>query len=83
MTSESSAGSRTSTEGERGQGRGYAHSRGSLGAMDISTKATRLLELHHTGTTLVLPNVWDAWSARAVAEAGFGALSIGSHPLAD
>ncbi|MCF6376622.1 isocitrate lyase/phosphoenolpyruvate mutase family protein [Nocardioides KLBMP 9356] len=48
-----------------------------------SAKATALLELHHTGTTLVLPNVWDAWSARAVAEAGFGALSIGSHPLAD
>lgn len=48
-----------------------------------TAKATRLLELHHTGTTLVLPNVWDAWSARAVAEAGFGALSIGSHPLAD
>src|SRR5690349_15743276 len=45
--------------------------------------ATRLLELHHTGSTLVLPNVWDAWSAKVVAEAGFGALSIGSHPLAD
>jgi 2-methylisocitrate lyase-like PEP mutase family enzyme len=51
--------------------------------MDIATRATTLLELHHTGTTLVLPNVWDAWSARAVADAGFAALSIGSHPLAD
>jgi 2-methylisocitrate lyase-like PEP mutase family enzyme len=56
--------------------------------MDTATSglpalATRLLELHHTGTTLVLPNVWDAWSATVVAEAGFGALSIGSHPLAD
>ncbi|WP_210648994.1 isocitrate lyase/phosphoenolpyruvate mutase family protein [Nocardioides sp. SYSU D00065] len=51
--------------------------------MDITTRATTLLELHHTGTTLVLPNVWDAWSARVVAEAGFPALSIGSHPLAD
>ena len=51
--------------------------------MDITTRATTLLELHHSGTTLVLPNVWDAWSARAVAEAGFRALSIGSHPLAD
>ena len=48
-----------------------------------SALATRLLELHHTGTTLVLPNVWDAWSATVVAEAGFEALSIGSHPLAD
>ncbi len=51
--------------------------------MDIATRATTLLDLHHTGTTLVLPNVWDAWSARAVADAGFPALSIGSHPLAD
>jgi 2-methylisocitrate lyase-like PEP mutase family enzyme len=51
--------------------------------MDIATRATTLLELHHTGTTLVLPNVWDAWSATVVAEAGFPALSIGSHPLAD
>jgi 2-methylisocitrate lyase-like PEP mutase family enzyme len=51
--------------------------------MDIATRATTLLDLHHTGSTLVLPNVWDAWSARAVAEAGFAALSIGSHPLAD
>jgi len=51
--------------------------------MDIATRATTLLELHHTGTTLVLPNVWDAWSARSVAGAGFTALSIGSHPLAD
>lgn len=51
--------------------------------MDIAARATTLRDLHHTGTTRVLPNVWDAWSARAVAEAGFAALSIGSHPLAD
>ncbi len=51
--------------------------------MDIATRATTLLDLHHTGSTLVLPNVWDAWSARVVADAGFAALSIGSHPLAD
>ena len=50
---------------------------------DIATRARVLLDLHHTGRTLVLPNVWDAWSARTVAEAGFPALSIGSHPLAD
>lgn len=31
----------------------------------------------------MLPNVWDAWSAPAVADAEFMALSIGSHPLAD
>lgn len=51
--------------------------------MDTAARATTLLDLHHTGSTLVLPNVWDAWSARVVAEAGFAALSIGSHPLAD
>ena len=51
--------------------------------MDIAERARTLLDLHHTGTTLVLPNVWDAWSARTVADAGFAALSIGSHPLAD
>jgi 2-methylisocitrate lyase-like PEP mutase family enzyme len=50
---------------------------------DIATRATELLRLHHAGTTLVLPTVWDAWSARAVVAAGFPALSIGSHPLAD
>ncbi|ANS78986.1 putative carboxyvinyl-carboxyphosphonate phosphorylmutase [Serinicoccus hydrothermalis] len=50
---------------------------------DIASKATELLRLHHTGETLVLPTVWDAWSARAVADAGFPALSIGSHPVAD
>ena len=50
---------------------------------DAATRARTLLDLHLTGQTLVLPNVWDAWSARTVAEAGFAALSIGSHPLAD
>ena len=50
---------------------------------DLTTRAHQLLELHHSGTTLVLPTVWDAWSARAVVDAGFPALTIGSHPLAD
>lgn len=50
---------------------------------DTAVLAQQLLELHHRGTTLVLPTVWDAWSARAVVEAGFPALTIGSHPLAD
>lgn len=50
---------------------------------DLAARAKHLLDLHHTGTTLVLPTVWDAWSARAVVDAGFRALSVGSHPLAD
>lgn len=31
----------------------------------------------------MLPTVWDAWSAKAVEAAGFSALTVGSHPLAD
>lgn len=54
-----------------------------LRVSDLAAKASELLRLHHTGTTLVLPTVWDAWSARAVVAAGFPALSVGSHPLAD
>ncbi|QYJ03305.1 isocitrate lyase/phosphoenolpyruvate mutase family protein [Nocardioides panacisoli] len=50
---------------------------------DVATRAHELLRLHHTGETLVLPTVWDAWSAEAVVAAGFPALSVGSHPLAD
>lgn len=50
---------------------------------DLAARASELLRLHHTGQTLVLPTVWDAWSARAVAEVGFVALSVGSHPLAE
>lgn len=51
--------------------------------IDVASRAQRLLDLHHSGTTLVLPTVWDAWSAKAVAAAGFSALTVGSHPLAD
>lgn len=50
---------------------------------DIATRAQQLLDLHHSGTTLVLPTVWDAWSAKSVISAGFAALTVGSHPLAD
>ncbi|MDO9409474.1 isocitrate lyase/phosphoenolpyruvate mutase family protein [Patulibacter sp.] len=45
--------------------------------------AQRLKELHGGGGTLVLPTVWDVWSAKVAAGAGFDALTIGSHPLAD
>ena len=49
---------------------------------DVVSRASELLRLHHTGTMLVLPTVWDAWSAASVVEAGFPAISVGSHPLA-
>ena len=46
-------------------------------------RATALLELHQPGNPVILPTVWDAWSARLAADAGFAALTVGSHPLAD
>jgi 2-methylisocitrate lyase-like PEP mutase family enzyme len=46
-------------------------------------RATALLELHRPGDPVILPTVWDAWSARLAVDAGFVALTVGSHPLAD
>jgi 2-methylisocitrate lyase-like PEP mutase family enzyme len=46
-------------------------------------RAQRLKDLHGGERPLVLPTVWDAWSARVAADAGFSALTIGSHPLAE
>ncbi len=42
-----------------------------------------LLQLHQPGNPVVLPTVWDAWSAKLAADAGFAALTVGSHPLGD
>ena len=41
----------------------------------LSQKATTLLELHKPGAPVVLPTVWDAWSANLAVSAGFAALS--------
>ncbi len=49
----------------------------------LSAKATTFLSLHVPGDPVVLPTVWDAWSANLVQEAGFAALTVGSHPVAD
>lgn len=48
---------------------------------DLAAKATALLTMHED--FVVLPTAWDAWSARTLVDAGFGAISIGSHPLAE
>lgn len=48
-----------------------------------SERAAALLELHKPGDPVVLPTVWDAWSAKLATSAGFAALTVGSHPLAD
>jgi len=53
------------------------------GHTSSAERAQTLLELHRPGNPVVLPTVWDAWSARLAADAGFAALTVGSHPLAD
>ncbi len=47
-----------------------------------SKKAHRFRELHHGPPVLVLPNVWDAASAKMVARAGFEALATTSAGIA-
>ena len=46
-------------------------------------RAAALLALHQPGNPVVLPTVWDAWSAKLAVDAGFAALTVGSHPVAD
>ena len=47
-----------------------------------SSRAVRFLELHHGPHILVLPNVWDATSARIFAQAGFPAIGTTSAGIA-
>jgi 2-methylisocitrate lyase-like PEP mutase family enzyme len=49
----------------------------------LQDRAQALLALHQPGNPVVLPTVWDAWSARLAVDAGFAALTVGSHPVAD
>ena len=49
---------------------------------DHAEKATRFLELHRPGTPLLLPNPWDAGSARLLASLGFEALATTSSGFA-
>jgi 2-methylisocitrate lyase-like PEP mutase family enzyme len=49
----------------------------------LEKRADSLLSLHRPANPVVLPTVWDAWSARLAVDAGFAALTVGSHPLAD
>ncbi|HZQ31176.1 MAG TPA: isocitrate lyase/phosphoenolpyruvate mutase family protein [Mycobacterium sp.] len=49
----------------------------------LQQRATTLLDLHRPGDPVVLPTVWDAWSATLAVDAGFAALTVGSHPMAD
>jgi 2-methylisocitrate lyase-like PEP mutase family enzyme len=49
----------------------------------LNERAEALLALHQPGNPVVLPTVWDAWSAHLAVDAGFVALTVGSHPMAD
>ena len=52
--------------------------------MSPLTAATRRFRVaHHGPRPLVLPNVWDAVSARVFADAGFGALATSSGAVAE
>ncbi len=48
----------------------------------MTDPAATLRALHRPGTPLVLPNVWDAATARVVADAGFPAVATGSAAVA-
>lgn len=48
----------------------------------LAEQARRLRELHRPGSPLLLPNVWDVWSARAVAGAGVAAIATTSAGIA-
>lgn len=50
---------------------------------DVQALAATLAQVHESGEALVLPTAWDTWSAAVAEEAGFKALTIGSHPVAD
>ncbi|MDR3577106.1 MAG: isocitrate lyase/phosphoenolpyruvate mutase family protein [Anaerolineaceae bacterium] len=47
-----------------------------------NSRAVRFLELHHSHHILVLPNAWDATSARIFAQAGFSAIGTTSAGIA-
>jgi 2-methylisocitrate lyase-like PEP mutase family enzyme len=48
----------------------------------LANAAERFRSLHRRGSPVVLPNVWDAASARVVAEAGFPAIATSSAAVA-
>ncbi|GHJ43855.1 carboxyvinyl-carboxyphosphonate phosphorylmutase [Catellatospora sp. TT07R-123] len=52
-------------------------------AAAVNRHAATLRELHRPGTPLLLPNVWDCSSARAVVAAGLPAVATSSAAMAD
>lgn len=53
-----------------------------MSASTLQDKAAKLLSLHHGGKILILPNAWDAGSARIIAGAGFPVIATTSAGVA-
>ena len=51
--------------------------------MELDERCSLLRSLHVRGNPVVLPNAWDAASARAVVDAGFAAVATSSSAVAD
>jgi 2-methylisocitrate lyase-like PEP mutase family enzyme len=49
--------------------------------MDLPAKKALLRALHDERRPLILPNAWDAASARVLADAGFAAIATASHAV--
>lgn len=49
----------------------------------VNSRAAVLRDLHRPGAPLLLPNVWDGWSARLVAATGLPAVATSSAAIAD
>lgn len=49
----------------------------------MASKFETFAALHRPGDPVILYNIWDVGSGRAVVEAGAKALATGSHPVAD
>lgn len=49
----------------------------------LGQQAAAFLAMHQPGNPVVLPTVWDVWSAKLAVGAGFAALTVGSKPVAE
>jgi 2-methylisocitrate lyase-like PEP mutase family enzyme len=49
----------------------------------LGQRAAAFLAMHQPGNPVILPTVWDVWSAKLAVGAGFAALTIGSKPVAE
>ncbi|MDQ2627171.1 MAG: isocitrate lyase/phosphoenolpyruvate mutase family protein, partial [Actinomycetota bacterium] len=49
----------------------------------LGQRAAAFLAMHQPGNPVILPTVWDVWSAKLAVGAGFTALTVGSKPVAE